>query len=127
MEIKKNWVSEAKINKSEYDSIYKKSILDNDSFWSEQAERIHWNKKFTKIKNFTYSKNKVDIKWFEDGQLNVSYNCVDRYAEKYPDRVAIIWEGDDPTEHIEITYKELLEQVCQTANCLKKIGIKKGD
>ena len=127
MEIKKNWVSEAKINKSEYDSIYKKSILDNDSFWSEQAERIHWNKKFTKIKNFTYSKNKVDIKWFEDGQLNVSYNCVDRYAEKYPDRVAIIWEGDDPTEHIKITYKELLEQVCQTANSLKKIGIKKGD
>ncbi len=127
MEIKKNWVSEAKINKSEYDSIYKKSILDNNSFWSEQAERIHWNKKFTKIKNFTYSKNKVDIKWFEDGQLNVSYNCVDRYAEKYPDRVAIIWEGDDPTEHIEITYKELLEQVCKTANSLKKIGIKKGD
>ncbi len=127
MEIKKNWVSEAKINKSEYDSIYKKSILDNDGFWSEQAERIHWNKKFTKTKNFTYSKNKVDIKWFEDGQLNVSYNCVDRYAEKYPDRVAIIWEGDDPTEHIKITYKELLEQVCQTANSLKKIGIKKGD
>ena len=69
----------------------------------------------------------VSIKWFEDGELNVSYNCIDRHAKKNPDKIAIIWEGDDPKDSKKITYKELLQNVCKTANVLKQIGVKKGD
>ena len=116
-----------KINKREYEDLYKYSIEENDNFWSKQGERIEWIKKFSKIKDFTYSKKNVDIKWYYDGSLNVSYNCIDRHAKKNPNKVAIIWEGDDPSNSEEITYKKLLENVCKTANALKKIGVKKGD
>ena len=127
MKIRPEWIDNAKINSETYDSMYKESINDNDSFWGKQAERIDWFEKFTKIKNVKYSNKEVSIKWFEDGQLNVSYNCIDRYVKKNPDKIAIIWEGDDPKDTKKITYKELFENVCKTANVLKKIGIKKGD
>ena len=127
MKIKDHWISEAKINSEQYISMYKESIEDNSKFWEKQSDRIYWEKKFTKVKNVTYSKNHVDIKWFEDGKLNVSYNCIDRHAKTNPDKVAIIWEGDDPNVSKRITYKELLKNVCKTANALKSIGIKKGD
>ncbi len=127
MKIKNHWINQAKINQVEYLSMYKESIENNESFWSTQAERVTWNKKFTKIKDVKYSKNDVQIKWFEDGQLNVSYNCIDRHAKKDPEKIAIIWEGDDPKKQLKISYKELLLKVCKTANVLKKIGIKKGD
>ena len=127
MKIEDNWISNAKIDSKKYESMYKDSIENNDLFWGEQANRIDWNKKFTKIKNVKYSKDDVSIKWFEDGNLNVSYNCIDRHAKKNPDRVAIIWEGDDPKETKKITYRELLFNVCKASNVLKKIGVKKGD
>ncbi len=127
MKIKHNWISNAKINSDEYISMYKESIDNGDNFWSKQANRIDWYKKFTKIKNVKYSKKEVDIKWFEDGSLNVSVNCVDRHATKTPDKTAIIWEGDDPKNTKHISYKELLNNVCKSANALKKIGVKKGD
>ncbi len=127
MKIKHNWISNAKINSDEYISMYKESIDNGDNFWSKQADRIDWFKKFTKIKNVKYSKKEVDIKWFEDGSLNVSVNCVDRHATKTPDKTAIIWEGDDPKNTKHISYKELLNNVCRSANALKKIGVKKGD
>ncbi len=127
MKIKDQWKNEAKINSDQYLSMYKKSLDEGDVFWSEQADRIDWYKKFTKIKNIKYSKNDVDIKWFEDGILNVTYNCIDRHAEKTPNKTAIIWEGDDPQNTKKITYKELLKNVCMAANVLKKIGIQKGD
>ena len=127
MKIRPEWIDNAKINSDTYDLMYEESIKDNNSFWSKQANRIDWFEKYTKIKNVKYSNKEVSIKWFEDGQLNVSYNCIDRYAEKNPDNIAIIWEGDDPKDTKKITYKELLENVCKTANVLKKIGIKKGD
>ena len=83
--------------------------------------------KYTKTKNVKYSAKDVSIKWFEDGELNVSYNCIDRHAKKNPDRVAIIWEGDNPKETKKITYNELLLNVSKAANVLKKIGVQKGD
>ncbi len=127
MKIKAEWINQAKINKEQYLSMYKNSIDNNEQFWKEQAERIHWEKKFTIIKNIKYSKNDVKINWYEDGLLNVSYNCIDRHAKEDPNRIAIIWEGDDPNNVKKITYSELLIEVSKTANVLKKIGVRKGD
>ena len=127
MEIKKEWLDYAKINEEKYSSMYDHSLQNNDEFWAEQAQRVDWVDKFTKIKNVKYSKEDVSIKWFEDGNLNVSYNCIDRHAKNNPDKIAIIWEGDEPNETKKITYKELLLNVSRAANALKKIGVKKGD
>ena len=127
MEIKKEWLEYAKVNEEKYSSMYDHSLQNNDEFWTEQAQRVDWINKFTKVKNVKYSKDDVSIKWFEDGNLNVSYNCIDRHAKSNPGRIAIIWEGDDPNETKKITYKELLLKVSRTANVLKKIGVKKGD
>ena len=127
MEIKKEWLEYAKVNEEKYSSMYDNSLQNNDEFWADQAQRVDWIKKFTKIKDIKYSKDDVSIKWFEDGNLNVSYNCIDRHAENNPDKVAIIWEGDDPNETKKITYRDLLINVSKAANVLKKIGVKKGD
>ena len=127
MEIKKEWLEHAKVNEDKYSSMYYNSLQNNDKFWADQAQKVDWIKKFTKIKDIKYSKDDVRIKWFEDGNLNVSYNCIDRHAENNPDKVAIIWEGDDPNETKKITYKDLLINVSKAANVLKKIGVKKGD
>jgi len=127
MKIKDEWKFNAKINNDEYSSMYKQSIEDGEGFWTKQASRIDWFKKFTKVKDVKYSSDEVNIKWFEDGELNVTYNCIDRHAKINPNKVAIIWEGDDPNNTKKITYEELKKNVCKTANVLKKIGIKKGD
>ncbi len=127
MEIKKEWLEDAKVDEEKYSSMYDNSLQNNDEFWADQAQRVDWVKKFTKIKNIKYSKDDVSIKWFEDGNLNVSYNCIDRHAENNPDKVAIIWEGDNPNETKKITYRDLLINVSKAANVLKKIGVKKGD
>ncbi len=127
MEIKKEWLEYAKVDEEKYSSMYDHSLQNNDEFWAEQAQRVDWINKFTKIKNVKYSKDDVSIKWFEDGNLNVSYNCIDRHAKSNPDKTAIIWEGDDPNDSKKITYKELLLNVSRAANVLKKIGVKKGD
>ncbi len=127
MEIKDAWIKNAKVNSFEYEEKYKKSIDESEIFWKEEGKRIDWVKNYSKIKDVTYSKNKVDIKWYFDGSLNVSYNCIDRHAKNSPDKIAIIWEGDDPNDVKKITYKELLTNVCKAANVLKKLGVKKGD
>ncbi len=127
MEIKKEWEKNAKVNEEQYSLMYDQSLNDNDKFWGEQADRIDWYQKFSKIKDVKYSKDDVSIKWYEDGNLNVSYNCIDRHAKKNPERIAIIWEGDDPNNSKKITYKELLVNVSKAANVLKNIGVKKGD
>ena len=82
MEIKKEWLKNSKVNEERYSSMYNQSLQNNDEFWTEHAQRIDWVKKFTKIKNIKYSKKDVSIKWFEDGELNISYNCIDRHAKK---------------------------------------------
>jgi acetyl-CoA synthetase len=125
--IKDEWLKNAKVNKEQYEKMYKESISDNENFWSEQGKRIDWFKPYNKIKDVLYSKDKVKIKWYFDGTTNVSYNCVDRHAKNTPDKTAIIWEADDPAKVKIITYKELQTEVCKIANVLKKIGVKKGD
>jgi len=127
MEIKKEWIKEAKVDLITYEKKYKNSIEENDVFWKEEGKRLDWIKNYSKIKNVKYSKNEVNINWYYDGTLNVSYNCIDRHAKKNPDKVAIIWEGDDPNNVKKISYQELLNNVSKAANVLKKLGVKKGD
>ena len=121
------WINNALVNNKKYSELYKESINNNENFWRKNGQRLDWIKQYSKIKDVKYSAKDVHIKWFYDGTLNASVNCIDRYAEKDPNRIAIIWEADDPTISKKITYKELLENVSKSANALKKIGIKKGD
>jgi len=127
MKIKNNWKNEALVDKDQYEAMYDESITNNDGFWHKNGERINWKKKYTKVKDVKYSSKDVEIKWYYDGTLNVAENCIDRHAKITPDKIAIIWEGDNPSSSKKITYKELLLEVCRTANALKKIGVKKGD
>ncbi|MCA1299787.1 acetate--CoA ligase [Stappia indica] len=117
----------AYIDDAKYQEMYKASITDPDGFWGEHGKRIDWIKPFTKVKNTSYDPHNVSIKWFEDGTLNVSANCVDRHLETRGDKPAIIWEGDDPSEHKVITYRELHAEVNKFANVLHAMGVKKGD
>ncbi|MEW5424250.1 acetate--CoA ligase [Amorphus sp. 3PC139-8] len=117
----------AYVDQAGYEEMYQKSVQDPVAFWSEQAKRIEWIKPFTKVKNTSFDPHNVSIKWFEDGTLNVSYNCVDRHAETKGDQPAIIWEGDDPNESLVITYRELKEHVSRFANVLKAHGVGRGD
>ena len=111
-----------------YEEMYEKSISDPDGFWGEVGHRVNWIKPYSKVKNVSYEFEKVNIKWYEDGTLNVAYNCVDRHLEKLGDKVAIIWEPDNPSDQaLHITYRELYEKVNKFANVLKAMGAKKGD
>jgi len=103
MEIKDKWIAESKINSDDYISLYKQSIENGHDFWNKQGDRIDWYSRYTKINNVKYSSKDVSIKWYEDGKLNVSYNCIDRHAKKNPDKIAIIWEGDNPDDVNKIT------------------------
>ena len=127
MEIKDHWKKNALVDEKEYLSMYKDSVENNENFWNQQGSRINWKKKYSKTKNIKYSAKDVSIEWYYDGTLNVSENCIDRHAKKTPNKIAIIWEGDDPSNSQKITYKELLQQVNKTANALKEIGVQKGD
>ena len=125
--VPKKWASAAYVNKSEYEKKYKLSIKDNEGFWRKEGKRIDWIKPYTKIKDVKYSKTDVKIKWFYDGTLNASANCIDRHLKDKKNKTAIIWVGDNPKDSKQITYKELHKNVCKAANGLKEIGIKKGD
>ena len=115
------------IDNEKYLALYKRSIDDPEGFWGEMGQRLDWIKPYTRVKNTSYDPHNVSIRWYEDGVLNVAENCVDRHAAKQPDKVAIIWEGDDPTKSRSITYGELRDEVCRFANVLKARGIGKGD
>ena len=115
------------VTKEVYEDLYKKAEKDPVKFWHEIGKRIDWIKPYTKTKDVTWSKNKVDINWYYDGTLNVSENCIDRHLKNRADQTAIIWEGDDPSESLNITYKELYKNVCRFANALKNNGVSKGD
>lgn len=125
--VKPEFSKNALIKMDQYKKLYLESIQNPDKFWAEQAERLHWFKKWDRVKNTQYTKP-VSVRWFEGGELNVSYNCVDRHAQTRGDKVAIIWEPDNPeTPARKITYKELLSEVSRFANVLKRMGVKKGD
>ena len=117
----------AKIGNAEYEALYEASVADPDAFWAEHGHRIEWSKPYTKVMNCTYEYPDVSIRWFEDGETNVSVNCIDRHLETRGDRTAIIWEGDDPADDLAITYRELHGHVCRLANAMKDMGVKKGD
>ena len=122
-----DWTIESHISSLEkYNELYNESIQDPVSFWSRIAKRISWYKPWDKVREFDFDKAK--IKWFENGKLNVSYNCLDRHVESGDgDKTAIIWEGNNPSEDKKFTYSELLFEVKKFANVLKGLGIKKGD
>ncbi len=117
----------ALIDKSKYDAMYKQSIEDPEGFWGEHGKRIDWIKPYSKVKNVSFDANDLYIKWYEDGTLNVSANCLDRHLEKRGDQTAIIFEGDDPSVSEHITYRDLYERTCRFANALKSMGVGKGD
>ena len=120
-------VENAHINKSKYEEMYKESISNPIKFWNENGKRIDWIKNYEKVRDFSYDQKNLYIKWFEDGTLNASYNCIDRHLKNNGNKTAIIWEGDNPDEQKSITYNELYKNVCKFANVLKKLGAKKGD
>jgi len=121
------WASRAHIDAAKYQAMHQRSVSDPQGFWAEHGKRVDWIKPFTKVKNTTYGPPDVSIKWFEDGTLNVSANCIDRHLATRGDQVAIIWEGDDPSESRSITYSQLHDEVCRFANVLRNREVKKGD
>lgn len=120
------WTKTAHCNNEKYLQMYEQSIRDPEAFWGAAAKRLDWFKPWSKVKEGSFTGD-IRIKWFVDGQLNVSYNCLDRHLEKRGDQVAIIWEGDNPGVSKKITYRELHEQVSRFANVLKSLGLQKGD
>ena len=122
-----DWKSKAYLDHEKYEELYARSIADPNGFWAEQGNRIEWIKPFTKVKHTSFDTHNVSIKWYEDGTTNVSMNCIDRHLPHRANQTAIIWEGDDPSVSLHITYQELHEHVCRFANVLKKHGVKKGD
>jgi acetyl-CoA synthetase len=121
------WKKRAFVDKSEYEAMYAESVKSPAKFWAKHARRLDWFKAPTKIKNTSFAYDKVSIKWFEDGLLNVSCNCIDRHLKKRANQTAIIWEGDNPYDDKKITYAELHAHVCRFANVMKANGVKKGD
>ncbi|AKH63332.1 MULTISPECIES: acetate--CoA ligase [Photorhabdus] len=117
----------ALMNKQQYQQDYQLSLQDPERFWGEKGNIVDWIKPYTKVKNTSFDPGHVNIRWFEDGTLNLSANCLDRHLKEHGNQTAIIWEGDDPAESKTVTYRELHHDVCQFANALKNLGIKKGD
>ena len=115
------------IDGDSYEAMYKKSVDENELFWADQGQRVDWIKPFSIVKDVSFDKDDLHIRWFEDGTLNVCANCIDRHLEDKADQVAIIWEGDDPGIDRKITYAQLHEAVCRFANVLKAQGVQKGD
>ncbi|MCJ8340370.1 MAG: acetate--CoA ligase [Pseudomonadales bacterium] len=121
------FTANAIVDKQKYQAMYRQSVNDPDGFWREQGKRIDWFKDYSIVKNSSFDPENVDIKWFEDGTLNASYNCLDRHLQQRGDQVAIIWEADDPQKSESITYRQLHQRVCKFANALKAQGIEQGD
>jgi len=117
----------AHIDKAKYEDMYSASISDSEAFWAEEGKRIDWIKPYSKVRDVNFKTPGVSIKWFYDGTLNASANCLDRHLETRGDQTAIIWEGDDPADSEHVTYRDLHERVCRLSNAMKERGIKKGD
>ena len=122
-----NFKDSAHLTKDKYEEAYKFALDNPEAFWEKEGKRINWINPYTMVKDVTWSNNDVNIKWFYDGTLNASYNCIDRHLLDKSDQIAIIWEGDDPNESKKITYKELHQKVSKFANMMKHFGVQKGD
>ncbi len=117
----------ASIKADDHAAMYERSVHDPEAFWGEHGRRIDWIKPYTRVKNTSFAPNNVSIEWFGDGETNVAMNCIDRHLERRGDKIAIIWEGDDPTQSKTVTYRQLHAEVCRFANVLKAQGVKRGD
>jgi acetyl-CoA synthetase len=126
-DVSPEWSRRAYLDEAGYRAKYEASVKDPNGFWAEEAKRIHWFRQPTRIKNTNFGPDNVAIRWFEDGTTNVAYNCIDRHLDTRGDQVAIIWEGDDPSETKKITYRELHAEVCRMANIMRNRGVAKGD
>ncbi|MGO2010420.1 MAG: acetate--CoA ligase [Pseudoalteromonas sp.] len=125
--VPENIKNAALVDNDKYNTLYKQSIDDPEGFWAEHGKRLDWSTPYTKVKNTSFDKGHIDIRWYEDGQLNASYNCIDRHLATNADKTALIWEGDNPADSEHISYQKLHDEVAQFANGLKKLGVKKGD
>lgn len=125
--VKEAALSRTKIDSAKYEAMYQKSIEDPEAFWYEQGQRLDWITPFTKVKDVSFASSDLHIRWYEDGVLNASANCLDRHLDARADQTAIIYEGDDPEVSRHITYRELYEETCQFANVLRNKGVSKGD
>ncbi|CAA0102260.1 Acetyl-coenzyme A synthetase [Starkeya nomas] len=121
------WAKRAFLDDHAYRAKYEASVRDPEGFWGEEGKRIEWFEPYTIVKNTSYAPGNVSIKWFEDGVTNVAWNCIDRHLPTRADQVAIIWEGDDPSQSRSITYQELHDEVCRFANVLRNRNVEKGD
>ncbi|MBL4631312.1 MAG: acetate--CoA ligase [Paraglaciecola sp.] len=115
------------VDKAQYQRLYQWSVDDPEDFWGQQGQRIDWIKPYSRVCDSDFSTKNIDIKWFEDGQLNATYSCIDRHVKQHPQRTAIIWEGDEPDTQKHVSYQELHDEVCRLANGLKALGVEKGD
>jgi acetyl-CoA synthetase len=125
--VPEEWAKRAWVDNAKYLQMYQSSIDDPEGFWDEQGKRLDWIKPYTKVKDTSFDADDLHVRWYYDGVLNPSANCLDRHLDKRGDQVAIIWEGDDPADDAKITYRDLYERVCRFANGLKSLGVKKGD
>ena len=121
------FAAEARIRKADYDRLYQESVSDPEAFWAREGKRIDWIKPYTKVRDVSFDAKDFHVRWYYDGQLNVSVNCLDRQLATRGDKTAILWEGDNPAESLHITYRELYYKVCKLANALKALGVQKGD
>ena len=122
-----DWASRAYVNADRYQEMYRRSLEEPEAFWREESARLDWIKPWTKLNECSFNEADFGIKWFEDGTLNVSVNCLDRHLDTRGDELAIIWEGDDPAEYRTFTYRELHDAVCRAGASLRALGVKKGD
>ncbi|MFG6109424.1 acetate--CoA ligase [Stenotrophomonas nematodicola] len=126
--VKADFSAKARIDKNTYEALYRESVEHPDAFWGKAAERLQWFKKPTTIKNVSYDLDDFRIKWFEDGELNASVNCLDRQLDTRGDKVALLFEPDSPDAPAQgVTYRQLHERVCRLGNALRSLGVKKGD
>jgi len=121
------FAANANLSPAKYKKTYQRSVKDPEGFWGDQAKRLDWMHPPTQIKDVSWDKNDLHIRWYADGVLNVTENCLDRHLETRGDKAAIIWEGDSPSDSMTLSYKELHLYVCRFANVMKARGVKKGD
>ena len=120
--------AEAAIGREDYERLYAESVRDPDAFWARAAERLQWMTPPTRIRDVSYALEDFRIRWYDDGELNASVNCLDRHLDTRGDKTAILWEGDDPaTPPRHVSYRELHARVCRLANALRSLGVAKGD